>query len=276
MASRSAPIQISYLNHTGTTAVPNIDYVLADSISVPLEDDRHFTEQVWRLPGAFLCYSYDGLGPPAVGEVPSLKNGYITFGYFGSGGKLNTQLIELWAEAMKRVPNSVFFIRNAELSPADNRQFLQDRFWRFGIAPERLRILGGTDRATILRGYDDVDISLDTWPYCGGNTIAEALWQGVPVVTLKGNRFSGNYGASLLTAAGCPELIARSADEYLEIVSRLAASPEELKRYRADLRTMVKEHGLSDPARFAGKLEAAYIEMMNRHWHAARKDPAAH
>jgi glycosyltransferase involved in cell wall biosynthesis len=276
MASRCAPVQISYLNHTGTSAVPNVDYVLADAISVPPEDDQHFTEQVWRLPGSFLCYYYNEPELPPVADVPSQSNGFITFGYFGSGGKLNTQLIELWSEVMKRVPDSMFFIRNAQLSSPDNRAFLQDRFWRFGIAPERLRILPGADRATVLRGYDDVDISLDTWPYCGGNTIAEALWQGVPVVTLKGNRFSGNYGASLLSAAGCPELIARSADEYLEIVSRLAASPDELKRYRANLRTMVKKHGLSDPEGFARKLEAAYIEMMTRRWNVPHKNPTAH
>ncbi len=276
MASRCAPIQISYLNHTGTSAVSNVDYVFADPISVPPEDDRHFTERVWRLPGAFLCYDYDGQDVPPVADVPSFKNGFITFGFFGSGGKLNTQLIELWAEVMKRVPNSMFFIRNAELSSGDNRQFLQERFWRFGIAPERLRILGGTDRATILRGYADVDITLDTWPYCGGNTIAEAMWQGVPVVTLKGTRFSGNYGASLLTAAGCRELIARSADQYIDIATRLAASPAELMRYRANLRAMMKKHGLSDPEAFASKLEAAYIEMMESRWNVAHKNPTAH
>jgi len=272
MASRCAPIQISYLNHTGTSAVPNVDYVFADEISVPPADDIHFTETVWRLPGSFLSYNYDEDDLPPLTEVPSLKNGFITFGYFGSGGKLNTQLIDLWAEIMKRVPNSMFFIRNAQLSTTDNRQFLQDRFWRFGIAPERLRILGGAERATILRGYEEVDISLDTWPYCGGNTIAESLWQGVPVVTLKGERFSGKYGASLLTAAGCPELIATSADEYLDIACRLAASPDDLRRYRAHLRRMVKTHGLSDPARFARKLDAAYIEMMTRKWNVYDKN----
>jgi glycosyltransferase involved in cell wall biosynthesis len=276
MASRCAPIQVSHLNHTGTSAVPNVDYVLADPVSVPPEDDAFFTEKVWRLPGSFLCYNYDGSNLPPVSQPPHRKNGFVTFGYFGSGGKLNTQLIELWSEVMKRVPNSVFFIRNAQLSSSDNRQFLQDRFWRFGIAPERLRILGGADRTTILRNYDEVDISLDTWPYCGGNTIAESLWQGVPVITLKGSRFSGRYGASLLTAAGCPELIAHSADEYLKIASTLAQSPQELDRYRRDLRGMVRTHGLSDPEPFARKLEAAYIEMMKLRWNPANEHQTAH
>ena len=276
MASRCAPIQISYLNHTGTSAVPNVDYVLADAISVPPEDDRHFTETVWRLPGAFLCYNYDGHELPPVAPVPSLKNGFVTFGFFGSGGKLNTQLVELWSEVMKRVPDSMFFIRNAQLSSADNRHFLQEQFWRFGIAPQRLRILGGADRSTVLHNYEDIDISLDTWPYCGGNTIAESLWQGVPVITLKGERFSGKYGASLLTAAGCAELIAHSADEYIDIACRLAAAPQELQRYRAHLRGMMRTHGLSDPERFARKLEAAYIEMMKRRWNVTDKHQTAH
>jgi len=143
---------------------------------------------------------------------------------------------------------------------------LQDRFWRFGIAPERLRILGGAERATILRGYEEVDISLDTWPYCGGNTIAESLWQGVPVVTLKGERFSGKYGASLLTAAGCAELAANSADEYVAISVGLANSPAQLHHYRRNLRDMTRRNGLSDPQQFATKLEGAYTEMMKLRW----------
>jgi len=275
-AARCAPIQICYLNHTGTTAVPNVDYVLADPISVPPEHDKYFAEKVWRLPGAFLCYNYDAHPAPPVSAPPYRENDFITFGYFGSGGKLNTQVVELWAEVMKRVPDSLFFMRNGQLSAPDNRQFLQDRFWRFGIAPERLRILEGTDPETILRNYDDVDISLDTWPYCGGNTIAEALWQGVPVVTLMGNRFSGRYGASLLTAAGCPELVAQSADDYIKIASELAHSPSRLDHYRSSLRRMVQANGLSDAEGFARKLEAAYIEMLGRRWSVAGKNPAAH
>ncbi len=264
MASRCAPVQISYLNHTGTSAVPNVDYVLADATSILGEDYQFFTEKVWCLPGSFLCYNYDGAPHPGVAEAPIVKNGYATFGCFGSGGKINVQTIELWAEIMRRVPNSEFFVRNAQLNPSENRRYLQQRFGRFGIAPERLRIIGGTDRATILKCYDDVDISLDTWPYCGGNTIAEPIWQGVPVITLKGNRFSGRYGAGLVLAAGCPELVADTAEQYVEIAVQLAGSTDRLVRYRKELRQMARQHGLSDAERFARKLEAAYIEMLQR------------
>jgi predicted O-linked N-acetylglucosamine transferase (SPINDLY family)/glycosyltransferase involved in cell wall biosynthesis len=264
MASRCAPIQISYLNHTGTSAVPNVDYVLADKVSVPPEHDQYFTEKVWRLPGCFLSYSYESNRMPDVVPPPCLERGFVTFGCFGSGGKINTRLIGLWAKLMRRVLGSRFYVRNHQLSALDNRSFMESQFRRVGVDPERLTILGGADRQTILRCYDEIDISLDTWPYCGGNTIAESLWQGVPLVTLKTDRFSGRYGASLLLAAGCGELVAETPEEYVEIAAALASSPERLRGYRSRLRSMAQERGMSDPAAFARKLDAAYVGMMQR------------
>ena len=262
MASRCAPIQISYLNHTGTSAVPNVDYILADEISVLPEEDRFFTEKVWRLPGCLLCYNYDMVDLPPVGNVPSKTKGFVTFGCFGSGGKINDELIAIWARIMNCVPGSRLFLRNHQLTHENNREFMIHRFRRYGISADRLMISGGADRETILRCYADVDISLDTWPYCGGNTVAESLWQGVPVITLKGDRFSSRYGASLLTAAGCGELVADSADEYVTIAAGVAGSLERLSHYRNNLRAMMREHGLCDARRFAAKLDAAYMEMM--------------
>jgi glycosyltransferase involved in cell wall biosynthesis len=264
MASRCAPVQVSYLNHTGTSAVPNVDYLLADSVSLPPDEDRFFTEKVWRLPGCFLSYSYDRLEAPPLTEAPHRKNGYVTFGCFGSGGKINVRIIELWAEIMRRVPGSVLALRNGQLDSVSNRRFMEQRFARFGIGPDRLRIEGGTDRMGILRSYNEVDVSLDTWPYCGGNSIAEPIWQGVPVLTLMGERFSSRYGASLVMAAGCPELVARTAGEYVELAVRLAQSPERLNHYRRNLRSMAKRNGLCDAPAFARKLEAAYVEMLQR------------
>jgi glycosyltransferase involved in cell wall biosynthesis len=264
MAMRCAPVQISYLNHTGTSAVPNVDYVLADGICVLPEEDQFYTERVHRLPGSFFCFDYGNADLPPEGAPPSLRNGYVTFCSFGSGGKINRQLIQMWSEILKRVPRSVLYIRNNQTSKADNRKFLQDQFSWYGVPPERLRILGGTDRHGILRSYGEADISLDTWPYCGGNTIAESIWQGVPVITLKGDRFSSRYGASLITATGCPELVAETPEHYVQIAQMLAGSPERMSEYRANLRTMAKVHGFSDSRLFAAKLEAAYVEMLQR------------
>jgi predicted O-linked N-acetylglucosamine transferase (SPINDLY family) len=262
MAARCAPVQVSYLNHTGTSGVPNVDYILADNVCVLPEEDHFFTEKVWRLPDSFFCFDYDSANTPEVAPPPSLSNGFITFCCFGSGGKINRQLIRLWSEIIARVPDSVLFIRNSQASKPDNRRYLEDRFRYYGIASERLRILGGTDRQGILRCYADADISLDTWPYCGGNTIAESIWQGVPVISLKGNRFSSRYGSSLIMAAGCPELVAETPEQYVDVAARLAQSPDRLNYYRANLRNMARKHGLSDAKRFASSLESAYMEML--------------
>ena len=175
-----------------------------------------------------------------------------------------TSSIAIWAKILARVPDSRLYLRNHELTPRDNRQFMLERFRRHGIQQERIRIEGGTDHEGLLRSYDDVDISLDTWPYCGGNTLAESLWQGVPVVTLKGTRFVSRYGASLLLATGCPELIGTTVDEYVEIAAGLARSPDRLAHYRRHLRSMAREFGLSDADGFARKLDDAYLAMTRR------------
>jgi predicted O-linked N-acetylglucosamine transferase (SPINDLY family) len=257
-------VQISYVNHHATTAVPNIDYVLGDAMVAEGPDRDFFTEQIYSLPGCFFCFDLRGTEFPFRAEPPCATNSFVTFGCFGTGAKLNLRLIELWAAILDRVPGSRLFLRNRDLSPADNRRFIAGRFARFGIDPARLLLMGGTDHGTIMRNYAEIDISLDTWPYCGGNTIAESFWQGVPVVTLMGDRFSARYGASLVRAHGCPDLVAASMDEYVEIAAALAEDRPRLAAYRRDLRDMTAQHGFNDSEAFARKLEAAFQEMLNR------------
>jgi predicted O-linked N-acetylglucosamine transferase (SPINDLY family)/glycosyltransferase involved in cell wall biosynthesis len=273
MAQRCAPIQISYLNHHGTSCVPNVDYILSDEVCTPSNAgvERHFTEAIYRLPNCLLCYDYEGSEYPPVAELPSLRRGYISFGCFGSGGKINTQLIKWWAELLHRVPNARFQIQNAQLTMPDNRRYMIDRFRWFGIDGDRLSLRGGTDRRSLLKAYDEVDVTLDTWPYCGGSTVAESLWQGVPVVTLKGSRFSSRYGASLVMAAGCSDLVAETPAGYLDIAATLASDPERLRRLRVGLRDMYRAHGIGNSARFARDLEQAYMQMLDEYWNRSSK-----
>jgi predicted O-linked N-acetylglucosamine transferase (SPINDLY family) len=263
LALRCAPIQVSYLNHTGTSGVANVDYVLADDICVPAEEDRFFTEKVWRLPGSFFCFNYDSEDRPLPGPPPSIQAGHVTFGCFGSGPKINDELIAIWSRILHRVPGSVLFVKNGQMTPPDNRQFMLERFRRHGIDEGRLRVEGGASRSTIMDCYSSIDISLDTWPYSGGNTIAESIWQGVPVVTLKGDRFSSRYGASLVSAAGCADLIGDTAAQYEEVAVGLAHSPDRLSYLRQNLRSMAKRFGLCDAENFSRKLEEAYVGMLS-------------
>jgi protein O-GlcNAc transferase len=267
MGSRCAPVQVSYLNHTGTSGVANVDYVIADDISAPSDIDPFFTEKIYRVPGTFFCFNYDWDKFPDSGQPPCLRQPYFTFGCFGSQSKVNDVIIRLWAQLLHAVPNSRLFLRNYGLSSPANRNFMERRFAQWGITSDRLRLEGGADRYQVLKDYALVDVSLDTWPYCGGNTIAESLWQGVPVITLKGDMFAHSYGASLLHSSGCPELVAETPADYVAIGARLASDKEKLVHYRKNLRGMMHDHGFADAEKFARKMEAAFEDMLWRAFH---------
>jgi hypothetical protein len=262
LAHRCAPVQISYVNHNGTSGVPNIDYILADWNAAPEGMDRFYTEKIWRLPVPMFCFNYDGAVAPPVVDPPMLKKGSPTFGYFGSGGKLNLGVIEVWARLLRRIPGSTLYVRNAELSIRDNRESLAQRFMQFGIGRDRLRLDGGLPWEKLRQEYDHVDVSLDTWPYNGGNTISESLWQGVPVVTLRGETMAARYGASMLRDCGIEGLVGDSEDEYVNLAVRLVSDPERLRKIRYALRHASSEGTFRDAKRFAEAIEAAYFEML--------------
>lgn len=266
MARRCAPVQVSFLNHTASSQVVNVDYILADEICLPSDAgfEAHYSEQIYRLPGCFFCFDYRGSDYPPIVDPPSLASGVVTFGCFGFGGKLNDSQLAHWAEMLHAIPNSRLHLQNIQMVNERSRRFLAERFRRYGISPDRLVLAMGTSRHDLLKVYGQIDISLDTHPYCGGNTTAEALWNGVPVITLQGDRFSSRYGASLLAAAGCSDLVAQTPQHYIEIARNLASDPVRLKELRYRLRDMSIEHGLGDSALFARRLEAAYVDMLSR------------
>jgi hypothetical protein len=263
MASRCAPVQVSYVNHAGTSGVPNVDYLLTDRDTLGSIDQRYYTEQLYALDRCFLTYTYHAMWAPPVAPPPILRNGFVTFGNFGGPYKLNLECLRLWASVLHRVPGSMLLLQNPGMTPA-NIEFMRRRFGSLGIDADRLTILPGTDRNAVLKNYDLMDISLDSWPYCGGNTIAEALWQGVPVVTLKGNRFVSAYGASLNAAAGIGDLVGHGRAEFAEIAATLAQNVDRLVSLRNSLRDGMTTYGLSDPKAMASALEDAYVEMVRR------------
>ena len=264
MALRCAPVQVSFLNHTGSSQVPNVDYVISDEICMPSgsSSERFYSEKIWRLPGCFFCFDYSKFDEPQVLEPPVLTNGYITFGCFGSGGKISRELVAIWAELLRRVPESRLYLQNPQLAHEADRGFMRDCFKAAGIPANRLIVEPGVDRKQLIINYGLVDISLDTWPYAGGNTIAESLWHGVPVVTYRGDRFSSTYGASLLAAVGCPELVGDTPEHYIEVAAKLAAEPDKLLYLRKNLRRMSLEYGLGDSKLFARRIEEAFVKMV--------------
>lgn len=274
MVLRCAPIQISYVNHLATTQLANVDYVLGDAITFPKGSDLYYSEKIYRLPRCLLSYNYDAMDMPAICPPPMLKNGYPTFGSFGGPYKLNRECIELWAAVIRAVPGSRFLMQNDGMSKQSNVDFIKRQFRKHGVEPGRLIILPGASRDANLLNYAMMDISLDSWPYCGGNSVAEALWQGIPVVTLKGPRATAAYGASLVTAAGLADLVAETPREYVNIAMGLAADRMRLVGLRNSLRTMMHENGLADPVGMARSLETAFGEMMELRFGPFREDKA--
>jgi hypothetical protein len=263
MSQRAAPIQVSYLNHTGPSGVREVDYILADKIALPPEEEPFFNETVYRLNRCFFSFDFTQSPHPDPAACPFQTRGFITFGFFGGHSKVNATLLGWWAEIMRQVPSAKFLIRNNELLSPDNRTFLSRQFANLGIDPNRVDIRPGVSRDETVAGYKEIDISLDSWPYCGGNTIAESMWQGVPVVTYRGKRFSAAYGASLVAGSGLPECVAHSPDEYISIAVRLATKSEQLLEWRFRLREIITESGFNSSKQFCRSLEDAYRDMLN-------------
>jgi predicted O-linked N-acetylglucosamine transferase (SPINDLY family) len=264
MGARCAPVQISYLNHAGTTGVSNVDYVVADEISCPPELEEFYSEEILRLPGTFFNFNYDWDAFPDAGPPPCLERGTVTFGCFGSQSKINDAQIYMWARLLLALPGTRLLLRNRGLEAPEHRSFMARRFRQWGVEDGRVMLKPGGERYSILQDYSQIDISLDTWPYNGGNTIAESLWQGVPVITLKGGSFPSAYGASLLEASGCADLVAQDLDDQIRIARALAADKPRLGKLRRELRGMMKAHGFADSERFCRTWEQALAAALKR------------
>lgn len=253
---KPAPIQVTW-NYSATTGIPAIDWVIADHVVMPKDEEQWFVERPWFLPGANAPIPpvriYNVVGPP-----PSNRTGFITFGCFNNLAKVTEQNVELWSRILKRVKGSRLLMRTFALNSERTREQVRERFAKHGIKDE-LVLAPGALRLDFLRGYADIDISLDPFPYNGGMSTLESAFMGVPVVMMMGDSYCSRMGATLATHVGCPELVAHSEDEYIAIAERLATHPEELSMLRAQLRGLLQR--AADPKNFARNLEAAFRGM---------------
>jgi len=268
LTRRVAPIQVTYLGYPNTTGVPAIDYRITDArADPPGESDGLHVENLVRLPETFLCYA-----PPAVraetSPAPVHRNSHVTFGSFNNFAKLTPLTIKLWSRILAAT-NSRLLIKTRGLQDPGLRALLLERFLKYGVDAERLELMPPIlDQREHLQTYSEVDIALDSFPYHGTTTTMEALWMGVPVVTLEGDRHAARVGTSILSGLGLAELVAHSEDEYVQIATRLAAPDSPLDVLRQSLRSRLTESPLTDGARFTAHLEEAYFkmweEMLNR------------
>ena len=261
-ALRPAPVQVSWLGYFGTTGLSSIDYVLADGFVVPEGEQKYFTEAVWRLPGCYLCYAPHDLDVK-VALPPALNDGNITFGCFNNRTKITANTVRVWATILRRLEGSRLFLKSKSLADPVVVETLVAQFATHGIAPDRLILEGHSPLAEALAAYNRVDIALDPFPFGGCTTTADALWMGVPVVTLRGNRWVGRMSESILSAVGLPELVAANEVEYVETALRLAADLPRLAERRSALRSLVEDSPFCNGVEFTHQLEAAFRGMWN-------------
>ncbi len=261
-ARKPTPVQVTWLGYPGSTGVQTIDYRLTDALADPLATDDFLpAERLIRLPHCAWCFLPSAAAPP-VTDLPARHAGHLTFGCFNVRSKINPPLLELWSHILAAVPGSRLLLKNRSLLEASARQQLQGALEAAGIDIERVELAGHSPTlGGHLATYGRVDIALDTFPYHGTTTTCEALWMGVPVVTLAGTPHVSRVGVSLLNNAGLPEMVAASPDQYVQLASDLAANLPRLGLLRSTLRQRMEGSPLMDAPRFTRDMEAAYRDM---------------
>ena len=254
-ARRPAPVQITWLGYPDTTGVAGIDYRITDEIADPApEADARHTERLLRLPAPFLCYA-----PPADSPAVALRGpGPVVFGSFNMLAKVNDATVGLWSRVLCEVPDSRMVLKSAALAHRETAARVLSAFEARGIARERIVLKGWADeRSDHLAAYGEIDIALDTHPYNGTTTTCEALWMGVPVVTLEGVAHMSRVGSTLLRAVGLSELVAPDAGAYVAAAVALGREDARRTALRAGLRARLEASSLLDAQRFTRGYESA-------------------
>ena len=261
-ALRPAPLQVTWLGYPNTTGLRAIDYRVTDGVADPRgRADRLHTERLARLNRCFLCYRPPD-DAPAAGPSPARATGYVTFGSFNNLTKMTSEVVRVWSRILSSVSGSRLFLKARQLADERIREEMIALFSAQGVVADRLRLSPTiVSRTEHLRAYSGVDIGLDTFPYNGTTTTCEALWMGVPVVSLEGSCHAGRVGASLLKAAGLDEWIAQDEDSYVRRAVALAQDRDALDRFRAGARERMRRSELCDGPAFAAAMENAFRAM---------------
>jgi protein O-GlcNAc transferase len=275
-ARRPAPIQATWLGYPNTTGLSSIDYRLVDGVTDPVgEAAAHASESLVRLDGGFLCYG-GAPNAPEPSPPPSATSASVTFGSFNNPAKLSPRLLDTWASLLARMPQSRLLLKGKPFRDAATRDLLLSRLAQRGVSADRVELIAWLPNAAAhLDLYRRIDVALDPFPYNGTTTTCEALWMGVPVVTLRGDRHRARVGASLLSQLGLTDWIADSSESYQDVAIRLAGDTRALTELRSSLRPRMQASSLCDSAAFARKMEAAYREMQRRWRETNARAPSA-
>lgn len=264
LARRVAPVQVAFLGYPHSTGVPNMDWIIADRVLAPAGCEALFSEQVYLMPNAVFCYAPETDYPcPAYGDKHLTRP--LTFGSFNNLPKLTHRTLRLWAKVLQAVPDARLLIKAPSFKDPSAIDAFSARLQALGVDRERVEFRGPVGLTEMMAEYEDVDIALDTVPYNGGTTSLQALWMGVPVVVLQGQNFVSRMGASFMSAAGLPEWVAHTDDEYVEVARRMAADRPALLALKQGLRARLQSRPGWDADRYSRDFEAALRHMWAVH-----------
>ena len=261
-AQRPAPVQATWLGYPNTTGLTAMDYRLTDAIVDPEGTaDAVHSEKLVRLPKSFLCY-VPPADAPEIADLPAAANGYITFGSFNNLAKVTPDVVEVWATILHHTPGSRILLKSRLFAQHELRKRYKEMFVAHGVDIECIELVPDIPSVSgHLAAYAGVDIGLDPFPYNGTTTTCEALWMGVPMITLSGDRHAARVGLGLLTSMGMPELAAATQEAYIRTAVDLAGDLDRLLALRESLRTRMRNSPLCDAKAFAHDIEAAYRDM---------------
>lgn len=262
-AAKPAPVQVLYLGYPATTGLKQMDVILADAQLVPAGYEQYYTEQVARLADSFLCYQ-PREDAPDIEVAPVETNGFITFGSYNNTPKLSATTLQLWSEVLKAVPGSRFALKTLAMQDAGSRKYFINKFEALGIDPERIICLPPSKPEEFMAEYNKIDIALDTYPFNGGTTTCDALWMGVPVISMSGKRFVSRMGGSLLSVTGLSELTSETRAEFVGIATALANDRARLASLRQDMRQRMLDSPLCQARPFTQDMEKIYVNLWQR------------
>ena len=262
-ALKPAPVQMTYLGYPGTTGLATMDYRITD-ITDSVDDKVYYTEKLIQIKPPFICYQPPE-NTPDVKDLPMNINGYITFGSFNYLGKINEFVVQLWSKLLAQIPDARLVLKSRPFHDSMISKRFREMFASRGISENRLDFRGSTPGLNNhLSNYNDIDIALDPFPYNGTTTTCEALWMGVPVLTISGKYHSERVGTVLMQSIGLIDWIASDEIHFIKKASLFANQPLLLSKLRQQLRNIMNKSDLCNGKIHTKKLESVYRKVFQR------------
>jgi predicted O-linked N-acetylglucosamine transferase (SPINDLY family) len=261
---KAAPIQATW-HCQGSTGIPEIDYVITNPYFTKENEKNHWIEEVFRLPKISQCFT-----PPdfdvEVNDLPFIKNKFITFGSLNKLTKINEEVIMLWSKVLSSISNSKLLLKSKSFDNKITREEITSKFKKNNIKANQLVLIGECKtRKELLKIYNNIDISLDTFPFQGYTTSCESVWMGVPILTLKGNRIVFHSGECINSNLNMHDWVAKNNNDYIEKAVEFSSKVKELSKIRKNLREAMLESPLCDAKDFGINFSSMLWEMWRRY-----------